>query len=85
MAISKEEFDELQQPMELRILQIYDLLEVERLTTSSIRKNITMSHQTLLNKLDDMVEENLLRKSVEDGSRVFFWDRLVTADQYSSK
>lgn len=83
MAISKEEFEELQQPVEVRILQIFDVCEASRLTTSSIRKHITMSHQTLLNKLDEMVEKKLLSKTVEEGSRVFFWDKLVSASEYS--
>ena len=82
MAISREEFEELQQPVEVRILQIFDVLQSKRLTTSSIRKQITMSHQTLLNKLDEMVEKKLLHKHSEEGSRVFFWDQLISADEY---
>jgi len=76
MPISSTEFDELQKPVEERILRLYASKGKQVLTTTEIRNEIEMSHQTLLKKLSRLSSDGKIKRTTFPGSRVIFWELL---------
>jgi DNA-binding HxlR family transcriptional regulator len=74
MPISSTEFDELQKPVEERILRLYESKGKHVLTTTEIRNEIEMSHQTLLKKLSRLSTDGKIKRMTFPGSRVIFWE-----------